>query len=92
MRINFAHLRDRSTNGGWIDFAVFDADATSHRNQDRNGLLRRLAMTARSQGLKVDKAALAYEENGQIIFYGAEDLVDYLSRMGLPQWTHYLDI
>lgn len=27
MNINFAHLRARAINGGWIDFAVFAANA-----------------------------------------------------------------
>ena len=25
MKINLAHIREHSTSGGWIDFAVFDA-------------------------------------------------------------------
>lgn len=29
MQINFAHLREQSTTGGWINFAVFDARSTS---------------------------------------------------------------
>ena len=29
MQINFAHLREPSTSGGWVNFAVFDARATS---------------------------------------------------------------
>ena len=28
MKINLAHLRERSTDGGWIDFVVFDAKST----------------------------------------------------------------
>lgn len=91
MRINFAHLRESSTTGGYIDFAVFEADANTHRNQDRNRLLMQLANSARRNGLKVDKAALAFEENGNVIFYGAPDLVDYLSNRGVPNWTHHLD-
>jgi hypothetical protein len=92
MRIEFAHLRERSTTGGWIDFAVFNANANSHRDTDRNRLLHQLTVSARRSGLKIDKAALAYEENGDVMFYGAQDIVSYLSDLGVPQWTHYLDI
>jgi len=92
MRINFAHLRERSTTGGWIDFAVFDAKPNSHRDEDRDALLYELTIAARQNGLKVDKAALAYRENGRNMFYGAGDLVNYLSNNGVPRWTHYLDI
>jgi len=33
-RISFAHLRERSTTGGWIDFAVFDAKPTISSERD----------------------------------------------------------
>ncbi len=92
MRINFAHIRERSTTGGYIDFAVFEADANTSMNSDRAELLADLTMEARRQGLKVDKSALAFMENGRIKFYGAPDLVDYLANNGVPGWTHYLDI
>ena len=53
MRINFAHIRERSTTGGYIDFAVFDANASSGRDEDRADLLQTLTLGARRQGLKV---------------------------------------
>lgn len=87
-----AHLRDRSTNGGWIDFVVFEADATSHNNTARSQALARLTAAARANGLRVDKAALAFKENGRVKFYGSPDLVNYLSRRGIPRWTHTLDV
>jgi hypothetical protein len=92
MRINFAHIRERSTTGGYIDFAVFDANANSGRNEDRADLLQALTLEARRLGLKVDISALIYSEHGQIKTYGAQTLVDYLAKSGIPQWTHYIDI
>jgi hypothetical protein len=89
-RIDFAHLRERSTTGGWIDFAVFDAKPNI--SSERDSLLYRLTVAARENGLRVDKAALAFRENGRNMFYGDRDLVDYLSKMGIPGWTHHLDI
>ena len=87
MRVNFAHLRVQG-----IDFAVFEADARSRTSADRLELLSDLASRARRLGLHVDKAALACARSGRIEFYGTPDLVRYLSKRGVPQWTHVLDI
>lgn len=92
MRINFAHLRDRSTSGGYINFAVFEADANNRTNQGRSILLQQLTNEARQLNLRVDKAALAFAENGRIKFFGSSDLVSYLADYGVPRWTHYLDV
>lgn len=89
MKINLAHLRERSTSGGWIDFIVFDAKSTTNNNKQ---LLIELTSKARTNGLKVDKSALAYNTNGRLEFFGTTDLVNYLSNNGLPQWTHTIDI
>jgi len=88
MKINMAHLRERSTTGGWIDFAVFDAKAT---NGDNDNLLAQLIMSARNAGLKVDQAALAFNSAGRLRFYGERSLVDYLAGIGVPRWTHTID-
>ena len=88
MRIQVAHLRDQG-----INFAVFAADAPSRTATDRNALLSRLVAAARHAHLRVDKAALAFNESGRTSFYGPKDLVSYLfSRGGVPRWTHTLDI
>ena len=92
MKINLAHIRERSTSGGWIDFAVFEAKSTSGSDSDNDTLLTRLTATARASGLKIDQSALAYSQNGRIQFYGTKNLVDYLSNSGLPQWTHEIDV
>jgi hypothetical protein len=47
---------------------------------------------ARRQGLRVQKAALAYEECGRPTFHGTSDLVTYLASHGVSQWTHTLDL
>lgn len=51
MQIKFAHLRERSTSGGWIDFAIFNAKSTSGNNAE---LLAELTMQVRDVGYKVD--------------------------------------
>jgi hypothetical protein len=91
MRINFAHLRESSTSGGYIDFAVFDANATNGMDSGRAEVLHDLTVKAQLQGLKVDQSALAYSEHGQLRFYGSRSLVEYLSARGVPRWTHYID-
>lgn len=89
MKINMAHLRERSTSGGWINFAVFDAKST---NGDNDGLLIQLTQAARANGLQVDQSAIAYKSGGKIQFYGDKNLVSYLSKGWIPQWTHTLDV
>lgn len=92
MRINFAHLRERSTTGGDINFIVFEANATSGTDSGRSEVLHDLTMRARRQGLRVDQSALAYSEHGRIRFYGSRNLVDYLAKRGVPRWTHSMDV
>ena len=89
MRIRFAHLRERSTTGGWIDFAVFDAKSTIGAN---DALLASLTLRARASGLKIDQSALAYVQGSRMMYYGSSSLVDFLSRSGVPRWTHEIDV
>ena len=91
MQINFAHIRERSTSGGWIDFAVFEARSTSNTDSANAGVLANLTTKARRSGLKIDQSALAFTEGGRLKFYGSRNLVEYLSRIGLPGWTHSID-
>lgn len=91
MKINLAHLRERSANGGWINFAVFEARANSCTNSANSNTLEQLTRKARGTGLRIDQSALAYEQHGQIKFFGSKNLVDYLSNSGVPQWTHQID-
>lgn len=87
-----AHLREQSTSGGWINFAVFDAKSNSGSNSDNDALLHQLTAKARISGLKVDQSALAYNQNESIRFYGSKNLVDYLSNNFVPNWTHKIDV
>lgn len=87
MTVRMAHLRDQG-----INFAVFAVDAATHVNGDRQTLLNQLVLSARGNGLRVDKAALAFEEGGRLTFFGTPDLVRYLVSRGVPRWTHTLDI
>jgi hypothetical protein len=91
MRINFAHIRHPSTSGGYIDFAVFEAKATSNTSSAKQSVLNQLTQAARSAGHKVDQSAIAFSQDGQIQFFGDKNLVDFLSNSGLPQWTHWID-
>lgn len=87
MRIQMAHLRDQG-----IDFAIFAADAANHTDTGRQVLLSQLVAKARATRLRVDKAALAYQEAGRTRFFGTPDLVRYLASRGVPRWTHTLDV
>ena len=92
MRINFAHLRERSTGGGDINFAVFEANSTSNTENARSQTLADLTHRARASGLRVDQSALAYTEHGRIKFFGDKNLVQYLARGWNPHWTHTLTV
>lgn len=87
MTIRVAHLRHQG-----IDFAVFAADARSSTNHAREELLSDLVIAARRQGLKVDKAALAFRSGSRTTFFGTPDLVRFLSNLGVPRWTHTLTV
>lgn len=89
MKIKIAHQQEKSTAGGTINFAVFEARSTSGNNA---GLLQRLTNTAKSKGLAIDTSALAFHEDGSLKFYGDKKLVSYLSEHWSPTWTHTLDI
>ena len=90
MKINLAHLREKSTSGSWLSIAVFDAKSNSG---DNSALLSQLVARARAAGLRVDKAALAFRQNGRTQFYGDKNLVNVLSqRGGVSQWTHKIDV
>lgn len=91
MRINFAHLRERSTTGGWINVAVFDTRSASGTASDNARLLAQLTARARAAGLAVDQSALMFAQHGRQQFYGDSHLVTHLSRTGAPQCTHSLD-
>jgi hypothetical protein len=92
VRVNFAHLREQSTSGGWINFAVFDARSVSGSSADNAHLLQKLTTRAVASGLKIDQSALAFMENGRVTFYGSKNLVPYLSEVELPRWTHTIDV
>lgn len=89
MRIEMAHLRERSTTGGWVNFAVFNARST---NGDNYSLLRDLTLAARRNGLQVDQSALAFMSGGRLQFYGDQNLVEYLSEGWEPFWTHDINV
>jgi hypothetical protein len=92
MRVNFAHLRERARSGGWINFAVFDARSGSGSTTDNSRLLAQLTVKARAASLRVDQAALAFVNGGRLQFHGSQPLVDFLSKNGVPTWTHHIDI
>ncbi|WP_102662719.1 hypothetical protein [Herbaspirillum sp. BH-1] len=92
MKVNFAHLRERAQNGGWINFAVFEARSSSGTQNDNSRLLAELTAKARNANLRIDQAALAFISGGRLQFFGSSPLVNFLSRSGLPGWTHSLDV
>jgi hypothetical protein len=91
MRINLAHLRERAASGGWVNFAVFDARSSSGSRDDNARLLTQLTARARASNLRVEQSALAFNSGGRLQFFGSPPLVDFLSKNGIPGWTHTID-
>ena len=91
MKVNYAVLQeqvsDRLSNN-----VVFQAGAPSSLESEQMELLRQLMMHVRRKGLNVHQAALAFEEEGELKFFGSRNLVDHLSENGLPGWTHSLTL
>lgn len=87
MKINVAHVNIQG-----LSCLICDADHQSRTQTGRNALLGQLTAEARAQNLRVDKSALAFRENGQLMFFGTPDLVRFLSNNGLPRWTHVLTL
>lgn len=92
MQINFAHLRQPAVSGGWVNFVVFDARSSSGTTGANGELLEQLTARARANNLQVDQSALAYSSGGRVQFFGSKHLVEFLSRSGLPRWTHTLNV
>ena len=92
MTIRFAHLRERSTSGGWVNFAVLGAHSTSGSDTGNAEVLADLTSRVRMAGRKVDQSALAFMQGGRVTFYGSPNLVEYLSKRGVPHWTHTIDV
>lgn len=90
MKVNLAHLRERARSGGWVNFAVFEARSSSGARDDNTRLLAQLTATA-GRTLQIDQSALAFMSGGRVQFFGSPPLVDYLSKSGLPRWTHTID-
>lgn len=91
MKVNLAHLRERGRSGGWINFAVFEARSSSGTQDDNSRLLAQSTEKARNANLRVDQSALAFSSGGRVQFFGSRPLVEYLSKSGLPGWTHTID-
>jgi hypothetical protein len=82
-QINLSHVHIQG-----VDIAVFDANANTNSDRDRATILQDLTLTARRNGLNIDKSALAFSQSGKIRYYGTPDLVNYLAKSGVLSWTH----
>ena len=93
MDVQFAHFRQQTATGQFIDFAIFDAKTESGAESDNLELLNNLTLEAiEVKKLKIDQAVLMFKKNGKILFYGSKDLAQYVSKNGFPKWTHTLQL
>jgi hypothetical protein len=86
MKISFSHINEQG-----FDCAIFDADASTDTDSARRALLSDLVLEVRRQGLRVDKAVLAYAPYGNPTFFGDKDLAQFLVSLmengGSFPWT-----
>ncbi len=89
MAIRFAHLHIQGNH-----VAVFEVARVAHFNDDQlRASLEHLTRAARQHRLRVDKAALQYDDFGQRRWVGTPDLVRYLKSVeGIDRWTHELEV
>jgi len=87
-----AHFRQKTSNGDFMDFAIFDAKSESGTESDNLKLLNQLTDNARLNKFKIDQAVLVFKVDEEIRFYGSTDLAKYLAKVGFPKWTHEIDI
>lgn len=91
--INLAHYRQKTATGDYVNFAIFDAVAESDSEKDKLELLNGLVkLTIELKKLKIDQAVIAFYKDDELRLYGSNDLIKYLSRSGLPEWTHTLEL
>lgn len=92
MRIDLAHLREQSTTGQWVDFAVFFAKTNEDTDEARGTLLSQLIVAANQADRRVEAGALVYEQYNQIRWWGHPFVVDYLNKRGVPRPTHSIEV
>ncbi|MGA1742360.1 MAG: hypothetical protein ACO4AC_09410 [Pseudohongiellaceae bacterium] len=93
MKINVGHFRQETSDGDFIDFAVFSAKSESGTEKDNLELLNYLVReTVKQKNLKIDRAALVFDKGEEIRFYGSQDLVKFLSKHGFPKWNVVLEL
>lgn len=91
MEINIAQIRERSISRGWTDFVVFEVPSGQYSDIELYDLLLELTGKAQASGIRVDRSALTYSDS-EVKYYGDRSLVNYLSRMGIPQWTNQMTV
>lgn len=90
LNIKFALLEVPLIGGQWITVTVFDAVAT---DGEQAKLLDSLVEAARAQtGVQGQLSALGYVQDGESVYFGDENLVRYLRKHGVPEWTHQIEV
>lgn len=78
MTIDLVHVKIGAT-----DVAIFHADAENRSRRGRQEVLADLTARALGANLRVDRAVLAFIENGKLTYFGDPETVRTLSRNGL---------
>jgi hypothetical protein len=93
MRIHFAHIPIRATDGRTYSAAIFDAKSTTDTTAAHMALAYELAEAARQAlDLRIEAVAVVFNKNGRNQTVGDRLVVDYLNKAPFPRWTHYIDV
>jgi len=95
LRVEFAHFRVNVHGESYIKCAVFFSKANPNDDIFRDALLVRCTIAAelaQPDTRRFDAAALAYEENGQMVFWGHEFLMKYLKKNPLPKPNGWVEV
>ena len=90
MKLNYAILKDPASDK--LSNVVFQVNSPRGLERQQMELLRQLMMYVSRRGLNVNQAVLAFQEGEELKFFGSRNLVDHLTKNGLPPWTHSLKL
>jgi len=91
LAVNFSYFRGHTTKRSFRNLVVF-VIAKAQLNRDPYQVLSELSAIVRSENMLIDDSLLVVSEGGKNWLYGDNSLVDLVSQIGVPRFTHTLAI
>lgn len=92
MAINFAYFRRHTTKRRWTNVAIFVVTKAHQFNSSPYRVLKELAALAKRENMHIDQSLLVVSVDGRKYLYGDNCLVDMVSEIGIPRFTHTLSV